>query len=177
MPLAPGSTGQVNAASGAAAAVASRLMPPGGPVSWHASPPPAGSSQSARFPAVPSARAAPGSLVAGWPLPGWPLAGAPPPGGPSGGAGRADRNSSEPSGRKAGLSSPSADRVSRAARPPNPTYVGLAGSPGWAGPGPAGIRQILGLKVRPSALSADTLAASQLPSGDSRNPVSRGSAM
>jgi hypothetical protein len=36
---------------------------------------------------------------------------------------------------------------------------------------------MLGLNVRPSALSASTLAASQLPSGDSRNPVSRGSAM
>ncbi len=87
-----------------------------------------------------------------------------PPSGPSGGAGRADRNTSEPSGRKAGLSSPSADRVSRAGRGP-------------ACPGPAGIRQMLGLNVRPSALSADTQAASQLPSGDSRSPVTRGSAM
>jgi hypothetical protein len=36
---------------------------------------------------------------------------------------------------------------------------------------------MLVLNVRPSALSADTLAASQLPSGASRSPVSRGSAM
>ena len=132
MPLAPGSTGQVNAASGAAAAVASRLMPPGGAVSWHASPPSAGSSHSARFPAAASAWAAPG-----WSLPGWPVTGElAPPGWPSGGAGRADRNSSEPSGRKAGLSSPSADLVSRAARTgPAPTYVGLADWLGGAGAG------------------------------------------
>ena len=62
-------------------------MPPGGAVSWHASPPLAGSSQSARFPAAPSAPAAPGWPVAGRAA-GWPAAAA---GLARAGLGRADR--------------------------------------------------------------------------------------
>ena len=59
---------------------------------------------------------APAGAGVGWPVPGGTGPGraasaARPPGGP----GRADRNSSEPPGRNAGLSSPSADLVSRAA--------------------------------------------------------------
>jgi hypothetical protein len=65
-----------------------------------------------------------------------------------------------PSGRKAGLSSPSADLVSRTA----------------ARSAPVSTRQMLGLKVRPSGARADTVTASQLPSGASRSPLSRGRA-
>ncbi len=80
-----------------------------------------------------------------------------------GGAGRGDRNSIPPSGRKAGLSSPSADQVSRA---------GVRAGPA----APVSTRQMLDLNVRPSGARADTVTASQVPSGDSRRPVSRGRA-
>jgi hypothetical protein len=66
-------------------------------------------------------------------------------------------NSSDPSGRKRGLPSPSADRVSR--RP---------------GPPCASIRQMLVRYFFWSALSVCTAAASQVPSGASRSAVIRG---
>ncbi len=144
-PAAPGSTGAVNAARSELAAVASRLRPPGGAATRRASPPAAGSSHRARFPPVPSPASAAGS-------------------GPGpGGAGRGDRNSIPPSGRKAGLSSPSADQVSRAGARAGPAA-------------PVSTRQMLDLNVRPSGARTDTVTASQLPSGDSRRPVSRGRA-
>jgi hypothetical protein len=76
------------------------------------------------------------------------------------GSGRLEVKSSAPSGRKCGLPSPSADLVS------------LAG-----GPPPVSIRQMLVTYFFLSALSDCTVAASQLPSGDSRSPVSLGMAM
>ncbi len=144
-PAVPGSTGAVKAASPELAAVTGRLRPPDGAVTRRASPPVAGSNHRACFP--------PGSspaCSAGF--------------GPgTGGTGRGDRNSIPPSGRKAGLSSPSADQVSRAG--------------GSAGPAaPVSTRQMLDLNVRPSGARADTVTASQSPSGDSRKPVSRGRA-
>ena len=99
-------------------------------------------------------RPLPGSIVP--PASAWLGAGA-------GSAGPADRNSSPPSGRKAGLSSPSADQVSLA---------GAAARP----QAPVSTRQMLGLNVRPSGARADTVTASQLPSGASLRPVSRGRA-
>ena len=144
-PLAPGSTGAVNAASPQPAAVPSRLRPPGDAATRRASPPAAGSSHRARFPPASPPASAAGS-------------------GPgAGGAGRADRNSIPPSGRKAGLSSPSADQVSRTAARAGPLD-------------PVSTRQMLGLSVRPSGARADVATASQPPSGASCRPVSRGRA-
>ena len=99
-----------------------------------ASPPWAGSRHSAGFSALSSPSAASGSA-------------------------RLETNSSVPSGRNRGLPSPSADRVSRAGRPPA-----------------ASIRQMLVTYFFLSGLSDWTVAASQLPSGDSRRPVIRGMA-
>ena len=75
------------------------------------------------------------------------------------GSGRLEVNSSDPSGRKRGLPSPSADLVSRRAGPPC-----------------ASIRQMLVRYFFLSALSVCTAAASQVPSGASRSAVTRGSA-
>ena len=176
-PLAPGSTAAVNTASPEPLAVASWLTPPAGATTRQASPPAAGSSHRARWPAGSGPRpcsgpgggpgCAPAGGVAGGASGSGPVTGpgeaagsrreAWPPGRVPGGAGRDDRKTSEPSGRNAGLSSPSAERVSRAAgRPP-----------------PVSTRQMLGLNVRPSGARAETVTASQLPSGASRSPVSR----
>ena len=179
-PLAPGSTDAVNAASPEPVAVASRLIPPGGAMIRRASPPAAGSSHRARWPsgspAGPSPGPGGGPGAAGGSAPpdsGLPGSGLSCPGraasgrggGPAGrvpgGAGRDDRKASEPSGRNAGLSSPSADRVSR-------TAAGAASL--------VSTRQMLDLNVWPSGARADTVTASQLPSGASRSPVSRGRA-
>ena len=122
--------------------MASPVTPPGGAVILLASPPAAGSSQRASLSLA-------GSAPGGWPA------------GPAAGSGRLETNSSEPSGRNAGLPSPSALRVSRA---------------GWL-PGPAGrvsIRQMLLTNFLPSASIVCTVAASQLPSGASRSAVRRG---
>jgi hypothetical protein len=116
-------------------ATSAAAIPPGSLAIGLASPSPAGSSHSeAPSEVVPSCRAlsAPGS-------------------------GRFEVNSSDPSGRKRGLASPSADRVSRRAWPP-------CGS----------IRHTLVRYFLPSALRVWIAAASQLPSGDSRSAPIRG---
>ncbi|HEX2745592.1 MAG TPA: hypothetical protein VHO07_18530 [Streptosporangiaceae bacterium] len=113
------------------------MTPPGSAASTLASPPADGRSQSELTSAPePSGRAlaAPGS-------------------------GRREVNSSDPSGRKRGLLSPSADLVSRRAGPP------------WVS-----IRQMLVRYFFRSALSVCTVAASQFPSGDSRSVPTRGTA-
>ena len=73
------------------------------------------------------------------------------------GSGRLEVNNSDPSGRNRGLASPSADRVS------------LRDGPPWVS-----IRQMLVRYVFRSGLSVCTAAASQLPSGASRNAPIRG---
>ena len=73
------------------------------------------------------------------------------------GSGRLEVKSSDPSGRKRGLPSPSAERVSRRAGPPR-----------------ASIRQMLVRYFFLSALSVCTAAASQVPSGASRSAPTRG---
>ena len=118
----------------ASLATSAPATPPGGPAATLASPPADGSSQSELTSAPGSGRAlsAPGS-------------------------GRLEVNSSDPSGRKRGLPSPSADLVSRRAGPPR-----------------VSIRQMLVRYFLASGLSVCTVAASQLPSGDSRSAPTRG---
>ena len=73
-----------------------------------------------------------------------------------------EANSSEPSGRKAGLLSPAELCVSRDAAAP-------AGS--------APTRQMLLVNLVPAASSVDTATASQLPSGDRASVLSLGNRM
>ncbi len=134
---AAGSTGAPTTMPPASLATSAALTPPGSAATTRASPPAAGSSQ--------SAATSPLSPFLGWPG--------------SGGRARPEMNSSDPSGRKRGLPSPSADRVSRRAGPP-------CGS----------IRQMLVRYFFLPALSACTAAASQVPSGASRSAATRGSA-
>jgi hypothetical protein len=110
------------------------VTPPGSAATTRASPPAAGRSQSA------ATSLASGSFFAA-------------------GSARLEVNSSDPSGRKRGLPSPSADLVSRRAGPPC-----------------ASIRQMLVRYFFLSALRVCTAAASQDPSGASRSAVTRGSA-
>ena len=111
-------------------------MPPGRAAACLASPPPAGSSQSAAW--SPASR--PLSALSG-----------------RSGSGRLVVNSSAPSGRNLGFPSPSADLVS------------LAG-----GPPAVSIRQMLVMYFFLSGPRDWTAAASQVPSGASRNSVTRG---
>ena len=118
-------------------ATSAAATPPGSAVTTLASPPAAGSSHSElTFPPEEARRAAPAP-----------------------GSGRFEVKSSDPSGRKRGLPSPSADLVSRRDGPP------------WGS-----MRQMLVRYFFRSALSVCTVAASQLPSGDNRRPVIRGTA-
>ena len=125
-------------------------IPPGAMATRVASPPPAGSRHTAGL--------SPPSLLSALPLS---LLSSGAAAGPAGwaGAGRLDRNSSEPSGRKAGLLSPAELCVSRDAAAP-------AGS--------ADTRQMLLVNLVPAASSVATATASQLPSGDSASVLSLG---
>ncbi len=136
-PLAAGSTGEVRTMAPLPRAASTAATPPGRAAITLASPPAAGSSHSEL-----TSSAEP--LV-------WAL--------PTPGSGRFEVNSSDPSGRKRGLPSPSADRVSRRAGPPC-----------------VSIRQMLVRYFFRSALSVCTAAASQLPSGASRKAPTRGMA-
>ena len=139
LPLpAAGSTGELSTIPPASLATSAAVTPPGRAATTRASPPAAGSSHSA---ATSSPEPAP---------PSGPVFFRP-------GSGRLEVNSSDPSGRKRGLPSPSADRVSRRAGPP------------WVS-----IRQMLVRYFFLSALSVCTAAASQVPSGASRSAATRG---
>ena len=133
---APGSTGAPTTIPPASLATSAAVTPPGSAATTRASPPDAGSSQSAA-----TSPRSPSGLVA------------------AAGSGRLEVNSSDPSGRKRGLPSPSADLVSRRAGPPC-----------------ASILQMLVRYFFLSALRVCTAAASQVPSGASRSAVTRGSA-
>ena len=131
---APGSTGAPTTIPPASLATSAAVTPPGSAATTRASPPAAGSSQSA------ATSLASGSFFAA-------------------GSARLEVNSSDPSGRKRGVPSPSADLVSRRAGPPC-----------------ASILQMLVRYFFLSALRVCTAAASQDPSGASRSAVTRGSA-
>src|SRR3984885_7476251 len=134
-PPADGSTGEATTMVPASLATSAAAIPPGSLTTGLASPSPAGSSHSAATSgAAPSCRA--------WSAPG---------------SGRLEVNSSDPSGRKRGLASPSADLVSRRGGPP-----------------PGSIRQTLVRYFLPSALRVWMAAASQPPSGESRSAPIRG---
>ena len=145
----------VASSAGADRAVARPEIPLGAMATRVASPPPAGSRHTAGLSPLSGLSAPPLlSLLSSWPS----FCAA---AGPAGwaGAGRLDRNSSEPSGRKAGLLSPAELCVSRDAAAP-------AGS--------AATRQMLLVNLVPAASSVDTETASQLPSGDSARVLSLG---
>ena len=131
---AAGSTGAPTTIAPASLATSAAVTPPGSAATTRASPPTAGSSQSA------ATSPASGSFFAA-------------------GSARQEVNSSDPSGRKRGLPSPSADLVSRRAGPPA-----------------ASILQMLVRYFFLSALRVCTAAASQVPSGASRSAATRGSA-
>ena len=132
---APGSTGAPTTIPPASLATSAAVTPPGSAATTRASPPAAGSSQSAATSPLAS-----GSFFAA-------------------GSARLEVNSSDPSGRKRGVPSPSADLVRRRAGPPC-----------------ASILQMLVRYFFLSALRVCTAAASQDPSGASRSAVTRGSA-
>src|SRR5271165_1244015 len=134
-PPAMGSTGDLTTIPPASLATSTAVTPPGRAATTRASPPAAGSSHSAA-----TSSESPLGPVLFRP-----------------GSGRLEVNSSDPSGRKRGLASPSADRVSRRAGPP------------WVS-----IRQMLVRYFLASALSVCTAAASQVPSGASRSVATRG---
>ena len=134
LPGEPGSTGAPTTIAPASLATSAAVTPPGSAATTRASPPAAGSSQSA------ATSLASGSFFAA-------------------GSARLEVNSSDPSGRKRGVPSPSADLVRRRAGPPC-----------------ASILQMLVRYFFLSALRVCTAAASQDPSGASRSAVTRGSA-
>lgn len=132
---AAGSTGAPTTIAPASLATSAAVTPPGSAATTRASPPAAGNSQSA------ATSPESGSFFA------------------PAGSGRLEVNSSDPSGRKRGLPSPSADLVGRRAGPPC-----------------ASILQMLVRYFFLSALRVCTAAASQVPSGVSRSAVTRGTA-